>query len=339
MSEPFEKPIGIINYYLRPNKQVERKIILEIFQSVTQSLRGSEDYRYVGMGSFYFFDFILIHKFLKIGDLVSIEDKGDINRFKFNLPYDFITFHHLPSTRYLAETHDWAKKSIIWLDYTQGLSENRELSPDIELIGKNSTKETFLIITLNAKAPNRKRFSARNALLDEFRIYISPEYHKERYTSQRDYHLLLQNILINKIDEFCRRNNNKFIKMFSFLYRDGAPMYTLGGIFTDDSSLNARVQGLHTFLSTNKDHVTRINIPNLTYKEKSYLDSKIRDLGLKMNACRKEVDELCLKDDKEKEQRLQAKLSDHLAFELKPEELENYLQFYRYYPQYYEGII
>jgi hypothetical protein len=44
-------------------------------------------------------------------------------------------------------------------------------------------------------------------------------------------------------------------------------------------------------------------------------------------------------DDKEKEKYLSLIFSDHLAIELRPEEVQNYIQFYRYYPQYYEGII
>ena len=146
MIEGARNDAGMINYYLRPNKQVERKIILEILQTVIGILKPSTtstNYQYVGMGSFYFFDFILMHKFLKIDDLVSIENRSDVNRFKFNLPYDFITFHNMLSTNYLAAIHDWNKKSIIWLDYTQGLSGNNALSPDINLIGKNSGKNAF----------------------------------------------------------------------------------------------------------------------------------------------------------------------------------------------------
>lgn len=337
MIEGVRNDAGMINYYLRPNKQVERKIILEILQTVISILEPSTNYQYVGMGSFYFFDFILMHKFLKIDDLVSIENKTDVKRFKFNLPYDFITFHNMLSTRYLAENHDWTQKSIIWLDYTQGLSGNHALSPDIDLIGKNSGGNAFFIITLNAMAP--KDSITRSSFLTEFNRDISPLYNKFRYTSKSNYHLLLQNIVINKIEESCMRNTNKFIKTFSYLYQDGAPMYTLGGVFTDDSSLNERLKDLHPFLSTDRNNVTRIKIPNLTYKEKSYLDSIIKDLGLKMEECKKEVEKLCLKDDLEKEQYLSAIFSDHIAIELKPEEIQNYIQFYRYYPQYYEGII
>lgn len=337
MIEGARNDAGMINYYLRPNKQVERKIILEILQTFISILEPSTNYQYVGMGSFYFFDFILMHKFLKIDDLVSIESRKDVNRFKFNLPYDFITFHNMLSTRYLAEIHDWTKKSIIWLDYTQGLSGNHALSPDINLIGRNSGKNAFFILTLNATAPQDQ--DARSSFLTKFNRDISPLYNKPKYASKSNYNLLLQDIVINKIEESCMGNTNKFTKTFSYLYQDGAPMYTLGGVFTDDSSLNERLKDMHPFLSADRHNVTRIKIPNLTYKEKSYLDSIIKDLGLKMEACKKEVENLCLKDDLEKEKYLSAIFSDHLDIELKPEEIQNYIQFYRYYPQYYEGII
>ena len=74
----FEK----INYLLRPKKQIERKIIIEILQKIQKPLKiDISKYCYIGMGSIYYYDYILFHKFLGISNMVSIDDKDCKNRF------------------------------------------------------------------------------------------------------------------------------------------------------------------------------------------------------------------------------------------------------------------
>ena len=61
-----------IDYSLRPNKSIERKVIFEFFASIRERFSLS-DYTYVGFGSMWFVDFVMAHRTLGIKDMVSFE--------------------------------------------------------------------------------------------------------------------------------------------------------------------------------------------------------------------------------------------------------------------------
>src|SRR2546421_725771 len=78
-----------IDYRLRPAKSIERKMFAEAFRKLSEFGR-LDAYRYVGMGSFYFSDFILFHRLLGLRQMISIEGEDDPSkqeRFTFNLPF------------------------------------------------------------------------------------------------------------------------------------------------------------------------------------------------------------------------------------------------------------
>ena len=60
--ESFEK----FNYLLRPSKQVERKLLIETMHHLAASGYPIYKYTYVGLGSIYYADFMLFHKYLYI---------------------------------------------------------------------------------------------------------------------------------------------------------------------------------------------------------------------------------------------------------------------------------
>lgn len=137
-----------VNYLIRPAKQVERKLIIEALQCLGKKYH-IPDYIYVGMGSRYFVDFQMIHKFLGIKDMISFEmDEENIKRFEFNLPYEFIDLQPYKSTDILPSI-DWSKDFIIWLDYDQKIQ--RYMIEDIEIICDNAKPGTILILTPREK--------------------------------------------------------------------------------------------------------------------------------------------------------------------------------------------
>ena len=80
-----------VNFSLRPNKAVERKIVFEILSTVS-SFFNLPEYRYLGLGSVWFVDFVMAHKILDISDMVSIEsDEILAARAEFNKPFGCIT--------------------------------------------------------------------------------------------------------------------------------------------------------------------------------------------------------------------------------------------------------
>ena len=140
-----------INYLIRPAKQVERKLIIEALQCLNKQYHISE-YTYVGMGSRYFVDFQMVHKFLGIRDLVSMEKEEDkIKRFEFNKPYSFIDIQPGFSTDILP-TLCWTNDYFIWLDYDYKISTS--IIDDIEIICDNVRSGTILLLTIDEEPKN-----------------------------------------------------------------------------------------------------------------------------------------------------------------------------------------
>ena len=108
------------NYTLRPSKQVERKIMIEVLLNLLMAGHDISKYTYVGFGSPYYADFIMFHKYLFMQRMVCVEWGDVTKRMRFNKPFKCIKLklgalssyipHMHPTTRYLA-----------WLDYDRSL--------------------------------------------------------------------------------------------------------------------------------------------------------------------------------------------------------------------------
>jgi len=322
-----------INYMLRPKKQIERKIIIEILQELKKEIQLSE-YLYIGFGSIYYYDFILFHKMLKMNNLFSIDDKSTKKRFTFNRPYDFISFENKVSTNFLSE-YDWKQNTVLWLDY-EGKLKDIVLS-DLKIITKNCNKKDVLIITLNAYCEKywTKREQARKDFYRKFGTYISHEYRDRKYYTPKNFPLLLQDVIMNYLMTMSEYRDIGFYKLFSFRYQDTAPMLTIGGIFDYNDELWNKDWG-NRFIST-KEEINNINVPILTYCEKFYLDSHIEELKQKIGEIENEIGE---GDSSLMEEKMTEKINEVLPFELRSfYDLKSYVEYYKYYPQYYEGII
>jgi hypothetical protein len=326
----FEK----INYLLRPNKQVERKMIIDLLSGLSLDLPIS-NYQYVGMGSIYYYDFILIHKYFNITKMVSIDNKSCHNRFLFNRPYDFVNFENCFTSDYLFR-HEFKNNSLFWLDYDGHISGNESLKKDISILGKNCIEGDLYFVTVNCETP--KNDNARNQFLQEFKKFIPPGLNHLKSTAAATFPQLVQEILINMLADSCEYNQNKFMKVCSFLYKDGAPMYTLGGLFTKDIiSATNKFKDSNLF-QLSKENIFDIKIPNITYKEKFYLDSNITTIE-KLIEYSQEYWKNNSHDHEGFERGINSSLANALEFELSYNELTNYIKNYRFVPQYYETVI
>ena len=145
MASSFEK----INYNLRPNKSIERKMMCEALSRLS-FIEHLNKYRYIGLGSPYFADFILVHKNLGITDLISIEkEESKKNRFEFNIPYSGIKMHYGLSTTIIPNLELDKKKNIIWLDYDDKISDF--MFSDIDSFFLNSKTGSFFIMSVNVE--------------------------------------------------------------------------------------------------------------------------------------------------------------------------------------------
>ena len=328
---PRAKSFEKVNYLLRPKKQIERKIIIDLLRSVKEI----HEYLYIGLGSIYYYDFILFHKYLNLTNMISLDDEETKKRFEFNVPYDFISFFNLKTTDYLKE-HTFDSKLLIWFDYDSTLCSNKgfrnqSIFEDIEIITRQAKSPTFFFLTVNIRPPSGK--DKQDIFRSEFDTFLSDNFKSDRYTISnflffRDYPLMIQNALLNFIEETGKLREIKFQKLFSFSYADTAPMYTLGGVYGTKPELASLKTALrhNQFVNGNPRNIFDIDVPILTYKEKIFMDAKIKSLKSRVSAAVGKKD-----------------MTDILAsleFELEsPEMLRKYLRYGKYYPQYYEGII
>ncbi|MBW8049959.1 MAG: hypothetical protein FVQ77_06410 [Cytophagales bacterium] len=323
----FEK----VNYLFRPRKQIERKIIIEILQELKgySGFNNLQDHEYIGMGSIYYYDFILFHKFLDLEKLISIDDKITPKRFEFNKPYDFIQFHNQRSTKYLS-SRSWNSNSIIWMDYDLEL--NDIVLEDFGILSQHCKGNDLLVFTIDAQGELDE--DEKIAFNDQFSEYIEPEYKKEIFFEPLLYPKLLEHICINIFKERMLYEKLAFNKLFSFTYSDRAKMYTLGGIFCKPKNTPILQ---NQFIRIN-DEIIDIDIPLITYKEKHYLDSKIQMLQNEISNVESKLSDKNYDSNSDKEKIFVSK-ELNLKIELSLADIKSYVQFYKYYPQYYEGVI
>lgn len=327
-----EPSFKTINYMFRPKKQIERKILIEFFQNMKHKLKiNISEYQYIGLGSIYYYDFILFHKYLNIRDMVSLDDKKCCKRFEFNKPFDFITFENMSTTEFLLN-NELDKKSFIWFDYDSQLFfyskknnlffNTEEIFDDIRIITKKCKEQDLFILTVNIKIQETffDHIKFKDNFLNKYDEYLSEQYKKEEEITLGNYPLIIQNIIINIFRNNEKFQPLKFRKLFSFIYQDSAPMYTIGGIFSKND-LSDKLIEKDSLFEADENKLVDINVPLLTYCEKMKLDKNILTIKKKLNSLNEE------------------EIIKLLDFEMKPYELKSYLNYYRYYPQYYEGII
>ena len=111
-------------------------------------------------------------------------------------------------------------------------------------------------------------------------------------------------------------------------------MYTLGGIFDNNDQKINQIKHLE-FVKNDKEYIT-IDVPLLTYCEKSYLDSHIKEVKELIKSSERKIP---VGVDKRSE-KIEAEINKKLPFELSYKELKAYVEkYYKYFPQYYEGIV
>lgn len=305
-----------VNYLIRPAKQVERKLIIEALQCLGKKYPIA-NYTYVGMGSRYFVDFQMIHKFLGVKDMISFEmDEQNIKRFEFNLPYRFIDLQPYKSTDILPSI-DWSKNFIIWLDYDQMIQPY--MIEDIEIICDNAKPGTILILTIDAEPdrfdeefPHNEKERMDNRLKN-LKESIHPHYPpgiKKSDISKKRFPKILMQILRERIRDCLTKRDLQFFQLFNLVYEDSCQMYTYGCIF-EKREKKIEETGVYALDYISKgDNLIHIKLPILTPREKMLFDKLIPGIA--------------------------GKLAD---FEMPEDKLRTYEHYYRYYPQYFETYI
>jgi len=298
-----------VNYLLRLRKQIERKMIIELLQRMTKRLQ-IDTYQYIGFGSVYFADFILFHKYLHIDKMVSLEkDKKKKKRFQFNKPYDFIDLKMKSSTMFLNDGINWKVPLIIWFDYDYSIT--MEMIEDIRRIAIYAKPNDLLFITIDAESSDEPEDI--EDFLEEYKIYIGSDIDVKK--AKEKFSTVLHRMVVSALNDGKNQRQSpiKISQLLNLEYKDTHKMYTYGCLFESPTSSLVKECNLHNlkFVSTG-NKVFEIKCPLLTPKEKFHLDSCI-------NEEKKCIDEKNL-------------------IGLEKKVLEDYCNFYKYYPQFFESI-
>lgn len=315
-----------VNYSIRPNKNVERKLLVESLTELSASF-DFQKYRYIGMGSMWFTDFILFHRSLRIKEMISVEkNKKGKTRATFNIPFSCIDVLGGEISNYLPGLLPKDKRCLIWLDYDQ--SWECTVIKDIATICEKGESGTVLIITLNAdserligvKDPNGTDLNQIDALEFYLKEFFPPQFDEVQF-EQNNYPQFVGEILFNIVDHYVLQNKRlKFISFYNFYYNDNTPMVTVGGMLVDEKDLeilnSIDLGKKFSYLSLNRNQ-TRILIPHLTLKEKALLDSILP----------------------ERENITAAELKRDFKLALSNSEIKEYIKYYRYYPAFAEFLM
>lgn len=272
MSVPHDR----INFNLRPNKRIERKLIAEALTCIYR-YDNPRRFGYVGMGSYYFSDFIVFHRLFGIDNMVSIEaDIGNIDRFHFNKPFDCIEMQFGTTHDLLSGLPIFDQSPVIcWLDYYSYLTD--AVLGDIQTVLTRATRGSALVITLQAdgfKGPEHvdKFFSNLPEELDSIE-------NKRRLSRANGVHEFMLEVIQSKIDSTIRDINVGSVDpiipkpIINIAYKDGVKMATFGWLLLNQGQLdklNVIPQALDA-PGISVPNILDITAPTLTFKEITHL--------------------------------------------------------------------
>lgn len=303
-----------INYALRPNKAVERKIVFSGMQKLTRILDLSA-YRYIGLGSLWFVDFLMAHKILGINEMTSIE-QNEIGhkRSEFNRPLACIEVLKGESTLTIPTLDLDKKPAIVWFDYDTSIG--GPVLEDIGMLAPRCAANSILIATINAKRDDLPAKDESGREIDHeagLRMVagdLVPTPLAPKRLQSPQYPKLLCEILSNRFHSAAVNSGRteSFVKLFDLAYSDGTPMVTVGGVLASADTADA----IRTLVATPEfEGVVEktIAVPPLTMKEKMALDRLMPSVKSPTDA-----------------------QMNKTGFTLKREQIDTYHRYYRHYP-------
>jgi hypothetical protein len=268
-----------INFSIRPNKNVERKLIFEALAAL-EPLFPFAQYQYVGFGSMWFADFLLAHRVLGITQMTSIQyDTEFAQRARFNAPHSCIKVEEGDSSVVLPGLPLERGPALLWLDYESTIDQlldelgrlcARLVSGSVLVVTANAVKER-VNVSDEASRRQRQEESFRAAVGDLAPAVFTPD-----FFDAGKYPANVASTLVNHLTHATRvaGRDERFVPIFNFSYKDNAPMVTVGGMIANAAdrerlrraALNARLPFVQA------PEQTVIAMPPLTTREKLALD-------------------------------------------------------------------
>jgi len=319
-----------INYMLRPNKSVERKMVCEMLSRIS-AVRNVSMYQYIGFGSTYFADFSLFHRNLGITQMISIEGEGRAkNRCEFNKPFACIDLRMGESSDILPNLDFNTKDSIVWLDYDGIISDT--VFSDINTVVTAIRPDSFFMLSLNAEfilLKQEAESDIKQYLIDMIGEERFPNQFLDNEITSKIYLNILYHCIIEEIRTVVQKRNGMedyeltFHQVVYFVYKDGARMMTIGGFLFKKDEENERMDkmAIHQLpYYRNSMEPFNIKCPVLSLKEIQALNSFLpREIIM----------------DKKGE----IKDEDLNNFPVENKDIKQYSFLYRYYPNFAETLL
>ena len=264
-----------VSYDLRPAKQTERRILLDLVALGRACGFELSDYRYVGMGANRFYDFLLLHRYLGIHNMVSLEhDPNMVERARFNAPYDFIEVREQSTTDFIR-FDAFGGRSIYWFDYDGAIGP--EVTADIYALRKTVSPGDFIFVTVSGEPPRavRKKNSSQRVdwyteTFPDVANQIQPE-DCEDSTFNQSVHKLLRTTFRHAFSTAA----HVFSMPLQILYRDSTEMVTVGGCYlraADNEVFRQRCQQELPFLDVEGRVPYSIQRLSLSERERQVFD-------------------------------------------------------------------
>lgn len=301
-----------INYSLRPSKSIQRHIVFEGVRRL-QSVMDLDRLVYVGFGSIWFTDFVMAHKTLNVDDMVSIEsDEIGYKRAKFNSPYATVRVLHGVSSAVLPSLYKdsiiTSRPWMVWLDYD--FEYNETLNDDIRSVIENAPANSILLVTFNGLDSKYGQALDRPLRLRNLFGGVVPDDLPKSACKGEGMQQILADYALDFMTSVAAEITRPggFVPAFKLIYRDGAPMVTVGGIMPSKGA--ARIVSDEVNSSSWQCRPTApIVAPHLTIREATALQALLpREGGLSSS------------------------LVEGLGFALDEKQISAFEKYYRQYP-------
>jgi hypothetical protein len=277
-----------VDYRLRPNKAVERKMLCEALRRLSH-FGSLAKYSYVGFASPFYSDFLLFHKALGLRDMVNVErETRDAKRMEFNRPFGAIRCLFGSSAKILPGLA-WSSKAIVWLDYDGEL--DAEVLEDLGTVCSRAQPGSFLVASFRAEWTNEDWSGALSDLKRRFGSRMPTEVVLKGKTvpltrktaGEGGYSRALARVAFAEMEKVCRDRSGggrgfRFHQVLHFEYSDGTKMVTVGGVILaddQDAVLASCDFGSLDFVRTAGSEPYVLKLPKLTHRETRYLDQNL----------------------------------------------------------------
>jgi hypothetical protein len=251
-------------------------MLIDALQTLGAAGFNIPEYQYTGFGSIYFVDFVLFHKYLGIKHMWSVEHDVTITkRIRFNRPFSFVKIFMADAGEVIARL-PLNRRHLLWLDYDNFISS--ALAEHVYLALSRLPIGSIILVTVDAEPP------LKDATPERLKQYFVSEV--ERYLPTKAKFVLskLPQLNLGVLERLCKsavsiRDGVSFQPLFSFLYRDGHQMLTIGGMLAGEAErrlLENPALRQKSYMSFSwRDAPCNISVPRLTRKERVFLEGSM----------------------------------------------------------------